>query len=89
MVSAGLNLGGNRRVSGGLRWRYFGARNLVDDGSVRSNPTGLLNGDVTARLSSRVKAVVSIFNATNASHSDIEYYFASRLPNEPWRKQMP
>jgi hypothetical protein len=83
VVSAGVSIEHVRRLSGSLRWRYFGSRNLDEEGSVRSRPTSLLNLDATYQPSRRWRLVASLFNATNAAASDIDYYFVSRLPGEP------
>jgi hypothetical protein len=58
-----------------------GARDLVEDGSVRSRPTSVINGDATYQITPRLR--VALFNLANAEVSDIDYYFVSRLPGEP------
>ena len=35
------------------------------------------------KFSKSVKVVVDVFNLFNAADSDIDYYYASRLPREP------
>ena len=35
------------------------------------------------RFSKNVKVVIDVFNLFNAADSDIDYYYASRLPGEP------
>ena len=83
VVSAGAAVDGPWRLSGGLRWRYFGGRPLVEDNSVRSAATSLVNGDVGLRLSPQVKLRLELFNLLDAKTSDIDYFYASRLPGEP------
>jgi outer membrane receptor protein involved in Fe transport len=83
VVSAGAAVDGPWRVSGGLRWRYFGGRPLVEDDSVRSRATSLLNGDVALRLSPRARLRLDGFNLLDSAASDIDYFYASRLPGEP------
>jgi hypothetical protein len=68
---------------GTLRLRYFGPRNLVEDGTVRSSSTRLLNGQVGARLTDRVDLVLDAFNLLDAEASDIDYFYTSRLQDEP------
>jgi Carboxypeptidase regulatory-like domain/TonB-dependent Receptor Plug Domain len=82
VASAGVTLDSGRVAFGSLRLRYFGPRNLVGDGSVRSSSTRLLNGQIGARLSSRTDLVVDAFNLLDAEASDIDYFYASRLPGE-------
>ncbi len=82
VMSAGVTLDAGRTTFGSLRLRYFGGRNLIEDGSVRSNPTRLLNGQVGVRLASRTELVLDAFNLLNAEASDIDYLYRSRLPGE-------
>ena len=83
VVSAGVGLDGFHRTYAGLRWRYFGSRALVENNSVRSKPTSLVNLQGGYQLSKHLRATADVFNLFDAQHSDIEYYFASRLPGEP------
>ena len=50
---------------------------------MRSEATSLLNLEGGYKLSKRVKIGVDVFNLLNARDSDIDYYYASRLPGEP------
>ena len=83
VVSAGIGVDGLHRTFAGLRLRYFGARALVEDDSIRSRPTTLVNLLGGYQVSPRLKLTVDAFNLLNAAHSDIDYYFTSRLPGEP------
>ncbi len=83
VVSAGATVDGFRNVFGSLRWRYFGPRPLVEDDSARSNATSLVNLQAGYRLSRSVRLAVDVFNLFDAEHSDIDYFYASRLPGEP------
>ena len=83
VASAGVTVDSGRLAFGSLRLRYFGSRNLVEDGSVRSSSTRLLNGQLGARLSPRTELVLDAFNLLDAVASDIDYFYASRLPGEP------
>jgi hypothetical protein len=82
VVSAGVTVDSVRRTFGSLRWRYFGPRPLVEDGSVRSRATSLVNGEVGYRLSTHARVAVSAFNLLDARDSDIDYFYTSRLPGE-------
>ena len=68
---------------GSIRLRHFGPRSLLEDNSVRSQSTSLLNGEIGYKFSDQLRLVVEGFNLFNAEVSDIDYYFASRLPGEP------
>jgi outer membrane receptor protein involved in Fe transport len=70
-------------VFGSVRSRYFGPRPLLEDNSVRSNATSLVNLEVGYKLSPRVRLTLDVFNALDARHSDIDYYYPSRLAGEP------
>ncbi len=83
VVSAGVTVDSLRRMSGSLRWRYFGPRPLVEDNSVRSGATSLVNLEAGYRLSRTVRLALDVFNVTNARHSDIDYFYTSRLRGEP------
>jgi len=64
---------------GALQWRYFGPRPLVEDNSVRSKATSLLNGRIGYKLSPKVRVELEGFNLGNRKASAIDYYYASRL----------
>ncbi|MBS0360892.1 MAG: TonB-dependent receptor [Proteobacteria bacterium] len=71
------------RWSVGLRLRYFGPRPLTQDDSVRSRATTLVYADLGYRLSHRISLGLSVFNLFDSRSSDIDYFYASRLPGEP------
>ena len=83
VVSGGASIDNFHRSFASLRVRYFGPRPLVDDNSVRSKSTTLLNAEGGYQLAKRLRLNLEIFNLANARVSDIDYYFASRLPGEP------
>jgi len=82
VVSAGATVDTYHNAFGSLRWRYFGPRALIEDNTVQSQPTSLVNLQAGYRLTSRVKLAVDVFNLFNARASDIDYYYTSRLPGE-------
>lgn len=69
--------------SGSLRLRYFGPRPLTEDDSVRSHASLTLNGRVGYRLRNDVRLEIEGFNLTNRRDAAVEYYYESRLKNEP------
>ena len=83
VVSAGASVDGYRRTFASIRWRYFGPRALVIDDSVRSPATSLVNLQAGYQVARRLRVTADVFNLFNAKMSDIDYYFASRLPGEP------
>jgi outer membrane receptor protein involved in Fe transport len=83
VVSGGASIDNFHRTFASVRLRYFGPRALIEDNSVRSNATTLLNFEGGYRVHKNLRVNVEIFNLANAKVSDIDYYFASRLPGEP------
>ncbi|MGH9346202.1 MAG: TonB-dependent receptor [Vicinamibacterales bacterium] len=83
VASVGVSIDRDRRLFGTLRWRHLGPRPLVEDGSVRSRATSLVNAAAGTRLSKRLALVVESFNLFNSRASDIDYFYTSRLPGEP------
>jgi outer membrane receptor protein involved in Fe transport len=83
VISSGLTIEPVHRWFGGLRVRHFGPRALVADGSVRSDQTTIFNGEVGVRILPRARLVVEGFNLFDAKASDIDYFYTSRLPDEP------
>jgi hypothetical protein len=83
VISAGVTVEPQRPLFGSLRVRHFGPRPLIEDASVRSNGTTLWNGEIGYRISTRARLVLEAFNLFDAEVSDIDYFYASRLPGEP------
>jgi hypothetical protein len=71
------------RWSAGLRLRYFGPRPLTQDNAVRSKATTLVYGDVGYQLTDKLSFGLSVFNLLDATSSDIDYFYVSRLAGEP------
>ncbi|MFN8096449.1 MAG: TonB-dependent receptor [Vicinamibacteria bacterium] len=83
VFAAGAALHDAGRWSGSLRVRWFGPRPLVEDDSVRSKASTLVNADVSLRLRPGWSLQASVFNLLDAKVSDIDYFYTSRLPGEP------
>jgi outer membrane receptor protein involved in Fe transport len=83
VVSGGASVDNFHKTFGSLRLRYFGPRPLVQDDSVRSKATTLLNFEGGYQFVKALRANLQIYNVLDAQVSDIDYYFASRLPGEP------
>ncbi len=83
VLAAGVNYESPSGFFGGLRLRYFGPRPLVEDGSVWSKASTLLNAKLGYQIDRRWRLAIDILNVTNAKVADIDYYYASRLPGEP------
>jgi hypothetical protein len=87
VISAGLAVnppaGVARGPFGGIRLRHFGPRPLIEDNSVQSRQTTIVNGTIGYQLSERMRLTAEGFNLLDAEVSDIEYFFESRLRDEP------
>ena len=70
-------------LGGAVRVRHFGPRPLIEDATVKSQGTTLWNSEAGFRVSPRSRVVLQLFNLFNAQVSDIDYYYTSRLPDEP------
>lgn len=83
VVAAGLSYEPmGEGVFGALRLRRFGAYPLIEDNSVRSRANELLNLNLGYKLGD-ARLTVSVLNLLNEEHSDIQYYYESRLRGEP------
>jgi hypothetical protein len=67
---------------GALRFRYFGPRPLIEDGTVRSGPTALFDARIGYRLSDTYHLSLDVFNLFDSHAHQIDYFYASQLPNE-------
>ncbi|NUA28586.1 TonB-dependent receptor [Cupriavidus basilensis] len=80
-ASMGMSL--NRgRLSVGARARYFGPRPLIEDNSVRSASSFLVNLKVGYRVLRNVRIFVEVLNVLGKRVKDIDYYYASLLKGE-------
>jgi hypothetical protein len=83
VISAGVEVSNVRGFFGSVRLRHFGPRPLVEDNSVRSQASSIVNADIGRQLTKRARLTVEVFNLSDAAVSDIDYYYVSRLPGEP------
>jgi len=67
---------------GSLRLRYFGERPLIEDGSVKSDSTTVLNLRAGYQ-GPDWELKMDVLNLLDSDDHDIDYYYASRLPGEP------
>ncbi|MEX2049265.1 MAG: TonB-dependent receptor [Gemmatimonadota bacterium] len=67
---------------GAVRLRRFGTYPLIEDNSRRAAASSLVNLSLGYRLGS-ASLSVSVLNVLDAEHSDIQYFYESRLTGEP------
>ncbi len=79
IASAGIAFGDGAGWFGSLRFRYFGPRPLIEDNSVRSRATALLNGRIGYAFENGVSLSLDVLNLTNAKADQITYYYESRV----------
>jgi outer membrane receptor protein involved in Fe transport len=63
--------------------RYFGPRDLIEDGSIQSNSTTVFNLQASYNVNPETRVRFDVFNLFDAKANDITYYYTSRLPGEP------
>ncbi len=67
---------------GGARLRYLGPAALIEDNSVRSASSTLVNVNVGRRIAERWKLGVGVYNLFDREANDITYFYESQLPGE-------
>jgi len=68
--------------SASLQWRYLGSGPLIEDNSVRSNPSSTFNLRLGRKLWRDSELTLDVFNLFDRKVDDIEYYYESRLLSE-------
>ncbi|MDD5249840.1 MAG: TonB-dependent receptor [Rhodocyclaceae bacterium] len=81
-ASLGATYDDHAKWSGGMRLRYFGPRPLIEDDSVRSPASTLVNLRIGYRIDKHAKLALDVLNLGDARVSDIDYYYASQLRGE-------
>jgi outer membrane receptor protein involved in Fe transport len=83
VVAAGL---GYEPVEDGpfgmVRLRHFGEYPLIEDNSMRSEASSLVNLSAGYKLGN-ARITLQVLNVFDEEDSDIQYFYASRLPGEP------
>jgi outer membrane receptor protein involved in Fe transport len=81
VVQTGISADFSNGWFGSLRLRYFGERPLIEDGSVTSDDSTVVNLRAGYRTS-RWTLKMDLLNVFDSNDHDIDYYYASRLPGE-------
>ena len=66
---------------GSVRVRYFGERPLIEDGSVKSDPTTVVNVKAAYETQKWVFSA-DVLNLLDSDDHDIDYYYESQLASE-------
>jgi outer membrane receptor protein involved in Fe transport len=67
---------------GGARFRHFGEAPLIEDDSVRSDPTTVVNLELGFRFARRFAVSLAAYNLFDSQDNDITYFYESQLPGE-------
>ena len=82
VYAAGVTLQSPRGFFGALRYRYFGPRPLLEDASVMSRSSAVVNLEAGYKSRS-FDFRFDVLNLFDSKDDDITYWYASRLPGEP------
>ncbi len=82
VMSVGITYNPSDAWFGGARLRYLGPAPLVEDNTVRSQATTLVNVNLGYHLTPAMTASVTLLNAFDAKDNDITYYYESQLQGE-------
>jgi outer membrane receptor protein involved in Fe transport len=82
VASLGVSVNRNEGWFGGARVRYLGEAPLIEDNSVRSDPTLLVNVEAGYRFNRHWSAFLTVFNLFDVEDNDITYFYESQLPGE-------
>ena len=83
VIDAGLTVNDFSGWFGSIRARHFGASPLVEDNSAKSPAYTTIDLQVGYQQPRKWLLAVDVFNLFDKKWDDIEYYYASRLKNEP------
>ncbi len=82
VISIGVAYQSSGAWYGGARLRYLGPAALVEDNSVRSKSTTLVNVDVGYHFTPTISASLTLLNAFDEKANDITYFYESQLAGE-------
>ena len=83
VIDAGLNATRDSGWFGALRARHFGESPLVEDNSARSPAYTTVDAQIGFQSPRQWLLALDVFNVADVRWNDIEYYYVSRLRNEP------
>lgn len=83
VASTGITYGNTGKgAHASLRYRYFGARVLESFNRIKADSTSTWNLGAGYRWT-KFNIELEVHNLLDSNEHDIDYYYASRLPNEP------
>ena len=81
VIATGAAIDLSNGLFGSLRARYFGPRPLIEDNSVRSKSTTLVNLEAGYKYKS-LTAQLDVLNLFNSKDHDIDYFYGSGLKSD-------
>ena len=81
--SAAIVFGEKLGWFGAVKLRYFGPRPLIEDASVKSQSSAIVNARLGYRFDNGVRFQIDAINLFDAKTNQIEYYYESQLRGEP------
>jgi outer membrane receptor protein involved in Fe transport len=82
VASVGLAIDHPSGWFGGARLRHFGKAPLIEDDSVKSDPTTLVNLEAGYRITKSIQLSAALYNVFDSRDNDITYLYESQLPGE-------
>ena len=82
VASVGLAIDHPSGWFGGARLRHFGTAPLIEDNSVESDPTTLVNLEAGYHLTKTIQLSAALYNVFDSRDNDITYFYESQLPGE-------
>lgn len=81
VIQAGVSYVFNKQWQGSLRYRYYGERPLVEDGSVKSDDAKMLNAKISYSYQNWGMHL-HLLNITDSGDHDVSYLYESQLAGE-------
>lgn len=81
-ASLGMIIDDLNNWSGGLRVRYLGSAPLIEDASVFSQSTMLMNAELSYAFTPTLSVTLSLLNLLDSDDRDITYFYESQLATE-------
>jgi outer membrane receptor protein involved in Fe transport len=82
VASVGLAIDHPSGWFGGARLRHFGKAPLIEDNSVESDPTTLVNIEAGYHITKSIQLSAALYNVFDSRDNDITYFYESQLPGE-------
>jgi hypothetical protein len=80
---------GAQGLTASVRLRYFGPRDLIENGSQHSAPVTVVNARFGYDLTRHVSLGLEVLNVLNTAYNDAEYYDSYRLLGQPANPDSP